>query len=58
MSTIKGKLHCTECVGWTAAASLGDHEEGYELTHAEWVSRQIGPRRIGGRYQVGTNGAS
>ncbi|WP_455361259.1 hypothetical protein [Streptomyces sp. SYSU K21746] len=48
---------CTECGCETAAESLGDREEGYELTHVEWANLQIGPRRVGGRYRVGANGA-
>jgi hypothetical protein len=47
---------CTECGCETAAESLGDHEEGYELTHEEFVNLQVGPRRVGGRYRVGANG--
>lgn len=48
--------HCTECDGATAAESLGDREEGYEMTWEEWTNLQIGPRKVGGRYRVGTHG--
>ncbi len=47
---------CTECGCETAAESLGDHAEGYELTHEEFVNLQVGPRRVGGRYRVGAHG--
>jgi hypothetical protein len=47
---------CTECGCETFAESLGTHEEGYELTHQEFVNLQVGPRRVGGRYRVGAHG--
>lgn len=37
---------CTEC-------GADNPEQGHELTREEWVSLQIGPRRVGGRYDHG-----
>ncbi|MFE3601359.1 hypothetical protein [Streptomyces sp. NPDC059142] len=47
---------CTECGCTTRAEALGAREEGYELTHEEFVNLQVGPRRVGGRYRGGSNG--
>ncbi|TLQ39006.1 zinc ribbon domain-containing protein [Streptomyces marianii] len=44
--------NCTECGNASAAEAIGD-EEGLELTHEEWVAMQVGPRRVGGRYDHG-----
>ncbi|MFI9206282.1 hypothetical protein [Streptomyces sp. NPDC053048] len=44
---------CIECDCTTASEAIGDREEGFDLTYEEWVTKQIGPRRVGGRYDYG-----
>ncbi|MDN3262901.1 hypothetical protein QWJ26_24455 [Streptomyces sp. CSDS2] len=44
---------CAECGGDMPAELLGDREEGFEMTYEEWVTLQIGPRVVGGRYDHG-----
>lgn len=44
---------CRECGNSTAAESLGD-EPGYEMSHLAWAWLQIGPRRVGGHYDHGS----
>ncbi|MGW6606040.1 RapZ C-terminal domain-containing protein [Streptomyces sp. NPDC055036] len=46
--------HCQECDNTIPGESLGDREEGFEMTYAEFVAaRCVGPRRVGGRYDHG-----
>ncbi|WP_330335820.1 hypothetical protein OHS33_39495 (plasmid) [Streptomyces sp. NBC_00536] len=47
---------CNECGGDTPDELLGDAEEGYEMTHAEFVNLQVGPRVVGGRYRLVAGG--
>ena len=35
------------------AELLGDRAEGFEMTYEEWVTLQVGPRAVGGRYDHG-----
>ncbi|MBB1258317.1 hypothetical protein [Streptomyces alkaliterrae] len=42
--------HCQQCDNTVASDAIGDGEEGFEMTWEEFVSLQIGPRRVGGRY--------
>ncbi|MDD9383126.1 hypothetical protein M8Z33_42070 [Streptomyces sp. ZAF1911] len=44
---------CRECGNSTSAESLGD-EPGYEMSHLAWAGLQIGPRRVGGHYDHGS----
>ncbi|MFB6840259.1 hypothetical protein [Streptomyces sp. NPDC056361] len=46
---------CNECGCEIPAELIGD-EEGFAMTHEEFVNLQVGPRRVGGRYRVGVNG--
>ncbi|MGW1043696.1 RapZ C-terminal domain-containing protein [Streptomyces sp. NPDC002547] len=45
--------HCQECDGTIPGEALGDREEGFEMTWEEHAALQIGPRRVGGRYDHG-----
>ncbi|MCQ8194644.1 RapZ C-terminal domain-containing protein [Streptomyces rugosispiralis] len=44
---------CQECDGSIPDEAIGDREEGFEMTWEEFVSLQVGPRRVGGRYDHG-----
>ncbi|MER7761328.1 hypothetical protein [Streptomyces sp. NPDC097619] len=44
---------CRECGNSTAAESLGD-EPAFEMSHLAWANLQIGPRRVGGHYDHGS----
>lgn len=48
-----GRSECDECGGTMPAELLGDREEGFEMTWAEWIATQIGPRVVGGHYDHG-----
>ncbi|MCX4429594.1 hypothetical protein [Streptomyces mirabilis] len=45
--------HCQECDNTIPGEVLGDREEGFEMTWGEFVALQVGPCRIGGRYDHG-----
>ncbi|MFJ8855183.1 hypothetical protein [Streptomyces sp. NPDC102437] len=45
--------HCQECDNTIPGEALGDREEGFEMTWEEFVAQQVGPRRVGGRYDHG-----
>ncbi|MFI7352131.1 hypothetical protein ACIBSR_38495 [Streptomyces sp. NPDC049936] len=45
--------HCQECDSTIPAEALGDREEGFEMTWEEHTALQVGPRRVGGRYDHG-----
>ncbi|MFB7454037.1 hypothetical protein [Streptomyces sp. NPDC056194] len=45
----------TQC-GCEIPAELIVDEEGFAMTHEEFVNLQVGSRRVGGRYRVGANG--
>ncbi|MER5312330.1 hypothetical protein ABT034_31640 [Streptomyces sp. NPDC002773] len=49
--------HCQECDGAIPAEILGDREEGFEMTWEEHTALQVGPRRVGGRYDHGYSGS-
>ncbi|WP_329224916.1 hypothetical protein OG488_00865 [Streptomyces sp. NBC_01460] len=51
--TTVGRSECDECGGTTPAELLGDGEEGFEMTWAEWINTPIGPRIVGGHYDYG-----
>jgi hypothetical protein len=44
---------CPECENSIPGEALGDREEGFEMTHEEFVALQVGPRRVRGRYDHG-----
>lgn len=48
-----GRGECSECGNTMPAELLGDREEGFEMTYEEWVTLQVGPRVVGGRYDHG-----
>ncbi|MGC9478814.1 NUDIX domain-containing protein [Streptomyces sp. WG4] len=48
-----GRGDCNECGNTMPAELLGDREEGFEMTYAEWIATQVGPRLVGGRYSHG-----
>lgn len=47
---------CRECDNAIPTEALGD-EEGFEMTWEEFVALQVGPRRVGGRYDHGDAGS-
>jgi hypothetical protein len=44
---------CQECDNSIPGELLGDRDEGFEMTWEEFVALQVGPRRVGGRYDHG-----
>ncbi|MFE7808515.1 hypothetical protein ACFU51_28360 [Streptomyces sp. NPDC057430] len=44
---------CQECENSIPSELLGDRDEGFEMTWEEFVALQVGPRRVGGRYDHG-----
>jgi hypothetical protein len=53
-----GRSDCGECENTMPAELLGDRAEGFEMTWEEWIATQIGPRRVGGRYDHGYDGSA
>lgn len=53
-----GRSTCDECDGTMPAGLLGDRAEGFEMTYEEWISTQIGPRVVGGRYDHGDDASA
>lgn len=47
---------CNECGCAVPDELLGDAEEGFTMTFEEFVNLQVGPRVVGGRYQLGAGG--
>ncbi|MFJ2406631.1 hypothetical protein ACIOUE_35630 [Streptomyces xanthochromogenes] len=44
---------CRECDNNMPGELLGGREEGFEMTWQEFIALQVGPRRVGGRYDHG-----
>lgn len=53
-----GRSECYECSNTMPAELLGDRSEGFEMTYEEWITTQIGPRVVGGRYRSGYGGTA
>ncbi|MCZ0984068.1 hypothetical protein O1L60_45720 [Streptomyces diastatochromogenes] len=48
---------CQHCENGIPDELRGDREEDFEMTWEEFVSLQVGPRRVGGRYDHGYTGS-
>ncbi|MFF4607810.1 hypothetical protein ACFY12_34355 [Streptomyces sp. NPDC001339] len=48
---------CGECENSIPGELLGGREEGFDMTWQEFVALQVGPRRVGGRYDHGEHGS-
>ncbi|MFI9031108.1 hypothetical protein [Streptomyces sp. NPDC053560] len=47
------RSQCDECGNDIPHEALGDCAEGFEMTYEEFIALQVGPRRVGGRYDHG-----
>ncbi|MDG5807943.1 hypothetical protein P9869_35910 [Streptomyces ossamyceticus] len=53
-----GRSDCNKCGNTMPAEALGDRDEGFEMTYAEWINTQVGPRVVGARYDHGDDASA